>query len=98
MITEVFISKKEIFDKIKTTPKSKGTYGIIKYQQQSTLPIYGLVFFKNSGEISYFMQYFCAAIDNTTKKIAKIVSGTQRMRYDCGDYCYDSWSDYCWED
>lgn len=95
LITEVFISKKEIFDKIKTAPKSKGTYGIIKYHKYS---IYGLVFFKKPGEIHYFMPYFCAAIDNETKKIAKIVKGTQRMRYDCGDFWYDGWSDYCWED
>lgn len=98
LITEVFISKKEIFEKIKTTPKSKGTYGIIKYHQQTSLSIYGLVFFKESGEIHYFMPYFCAAINNETKQIANIVKGTQRMRYDCGDYWYDGWSDYCWED
>lgn len=45
--------------------------------------------FFNSGEIHYLMRYFCAAIDNETKQIANIVKGTQRMRYDCGDYWYD---------
>lgn len=98
LVTEVFISKKEIFDKIKTTPKSQGTYGIIRYSKQYSQSIYGLVFFRNSGEIHYFMPYFCAAIDNETKKIANIVTGNQRMRYDCGDYWYQNWSDYCWED
>lgn len=44
------------------------------------------------------MRYFCAAIDNETKEIANIVTGHQRMRYDCGDYWYDNWSRYCWED
>ena len=95
LVTEVFMSKKEIFDKIKATPKSKGTYGIIKYSKHT---FYGLVFFKNSGEIHYFMRYFCAAINNETKMIANIVTGTQRMRYDCGDYWYDGWSNYCRED
>lgn len=97
LITEVFTSKKEIFEKIKNIPKQKGTYGIIKCHKYST-PIYGLVFFKQSGEIHYFMRYFCAAIDNETKRIANIVTGSQRMRYDCGDYWYQNWSEYCWED
>lgn len=98
LVTEVFTSKKEIFEKIKNTPKQKGTYGIIRYQEQHSKTIYGLAFFRNSGEIHYFMRYFCAAIDNETKKIANIVTGSSRMRTDCGDYWYQNWSEFCWDD
>lgn len=98
LVTEVYINKKEIHEKVKMAPKQEGMYGIIKYHKQNSTPIYGLVFFRKSGEIHYFMRYFCAAINNKTKEISNIVTGNQRMRYDCGEYWYQHWSAYCWED
>ncbi|MBR4042541.1 MAG: hypothetical protein IKJ09_09605 [Bacteroidaceae bacterium] len=95
LVTEVFNSKKEIYEKIKNIPRQKGIYGIIKYMNK---PIYGLVFFREGGEIHYFMRCFCAAIDNETKEISNIVNDHRRMRTDCGPYWYSGWSTLCYED
>lgn len=94
-VTEVFNSKKEIHEKIKRIPRQKGIYGIIKYMNKH---IYGLVFFREGGEIHYFMSYFCAAINNETKEISDIVNDHRKMRTDCGTYWYSGWSSYCSED
>ena len=95
LIEEAFTSKKDIFDKIKSLPKTDGMYGIIQCKMNNTFPIYGVMYFQQNGEISSFLRYFHAVINDKTKEISKIVRGYQRMRFDCGEYWYKGWRDSC---
>lgn len=97
VVNEVFSSKKEILEKIKSSPKIRGMYGIISINGNITNGIYGVVYFEWEDEFDYYREWFTDAIHAYRQEISKIIPSNAGTWDPHKRFTYQYWSSYLWD-